>query len=199
MSGLDLFILVFYFAAVLFLGLSASKSVKTLEDYATGGRFYCAFFIFATLSSSFIGGGFTSGLATKVYASGLLYVVALWGFSLKELLIARYIAPRMSSFNEAISVGDIMGSLYGQNARLLTGIASVLLCAGIACAQFSAFGYMMDLLLGIPHTYGVAFGAAVVILYSSLGGMKAVVANARFIFACLLWLFPLSSYAVFIR
>jgi len=53
------------------VGLWASRSVKTLDDYATGNRSYNSFFIFATLSSSFIGGGFTSGLAEKVYRLGV--------------------------------------------------------------------------------------------------------------------------------
>eukprot|EP01037_Dinobryon_pediforme_P015384 gene15384-15525_t len=135
-------------------GLWASRSVKTLDDYATGNRSYSSLFIFATLSSSFIGGGFTSGLAEKVYRMGLFYVIGLWG--------------------DAVSVGDIMGRLYGENSRIFTGIASVLVCAGIAGAQFGAFGYMMNVLLGIPQLWGILIGASVVIIYSSLGGMKAV-------------------------
>ncbi len=190
-SNLDYFVICLYFCAVICVGLWASRSVKTLDDYATGNRSYTSIFIFATLSSSFIGGGFTSGLAEKVYRMGLFYVIGLWGFSVKEILIAKYVAPRMSAFRDAISVGDIMGRLYGENARVLTGIASVLVCAGIAGAQFGAFGYMMNLLLGIPQVWGVFIGASIVILYSSLGGMKAVVANDTLHFTVLIIALPL--------
>lgn len=189
--NLDNLIIVFYFFTVLCVGLWASRSVKTLDDYATGNRSYNSFFIFATLSSSFIGGGFTSGLAEKVYRLGLFYVVGLWGFSLKEILIAKYVAPQMTKFNDAVSVGDIMGRLYGENARVFTGIASVLVCAGIAGAQFGAFGYMMNVLLGIPQLWGILIGASIVIIYSSLGGMKAVVANDMLHFCVLIVALPL--------
>lgn len=190
-STVDYFIICLYLCVVIGVGLWASRSVKTLDDYATGNRSYSSVFIFATLSASFIGGGFTSGLAEKVYRMGLFYVIGLWGFSVKEVLIAKYVAPRMTAFRDAISVGDIMGRLYGENARVLTGIASVLVCAGIAGAQFGAFGYMINMLLGIPQVWGILICASVVILYSSLGGMKAVVANDTLHFIVLIIALPL--------
>ena len=99
-------------------------------------------------------------MAEKVYSLGLVYVIALWGFSIKEVLIANYIVPKMTRFKNAISVGDIMGRLYGHNARILSGIASVLVCAGIAGAQFAACGYMFNILLGIPQSWSIAIGAS---------------------------------------
>src|SRR5471030_1817832 len=121
--ALDLCIIFGYFALIVIVGVWISKSVKNLDDFSTGSRSYGAAFIFATLSSSFIGGGFTMGLAEKVFTMGLVYVIALWGFSAKEILVATVIAPRMTPFKNAISVGDIMGQLYGKNVRIFTGLA----------------------------------------------------------------------------
>jgi SSS family solute:Na+ symporter len=147
--------------------------------------------IFATLTSALIGGGFTNGLAEKVFSTGIIYVVAIWGFSIKEVLIATVIAPRMTAFKDAVSVGDIMGKLYGKDAKVFTGGASALVCAGIAGAQFGAFAYMLEVLVGIPSTYGILIGASIVVLYSSLGGMKAVVANDVIHFYVMLIALPL--------
>lgn len=191
MQPLDLFIFWAYLFVILGIGIFASRSVKSLSDYAVGGRSYTSFFVFATLSASFLGGGFTMGLSEKVFSTGLLYVVALWGFSLKEILIARIIAPRMKSFSYAISVGQIMGSFYGKYARVITGFSGALVCAGIAGAQFSAFGYLMNLFLGLSPSIGVLIGALVVITYSTLGGMKSVVANDTVHFLVLIIALPL--------
>lgn len=187
----DYLIVILYFCAVLGNGLYMSRKVHSLSDYAAGGKSYTAFAIFATLSSSFIGGGFTIGLAEKVFSLGLIYVIALWGFSFKEILIAHYIAPRMTQFREALSVGEMMGMLYGQKVRVFTGIASVLVCAGIAGAQFAGLGYILNVLLGMPQWIGALLGAALVITYSSLGGMKAVVANDILHFSVLIMALPL--------
>ena len=188
---LDYAIVILYFCVVLGNGLYMSRKVHSLSDYATGGRSYTAFAVFATLSSSFIGGGFTIGLAEKVFSLGLIYVVALWGFSFKEILIAHYIAPRMTRFRKAISVGDMMGMLYGQNVRVFTGVASVLVCAGIAGAQFAGLGYVLNVLMGVPQWVGALIGAILVITYSSLGGMKSVVANDILHFCVLIIALPI--------
>ena len=188
---LDYAIVILYFCVVLGNGLYMSRKVHCLSDYATGGRSYTAFAVFATLSSSFIGGGFTIGLAEKVFSLGLIYVVALWGFSFKEILIAHYIAPRMTRFRKAISVGGMMGMLYGQNVKVFTGVASVLVCAGIAGAQFAGLGYVLNVLMGVPQWVGALIGAILVITYSSLGGMKSVVANDILHFCVLIIALPI--------
>jgi SSS family solute:Na+ symporter len=180
-----------YFALILVVGIWTSRSVKNMDDFSTGSRSYSAAFIFATLSASFIGGGFTSGLAEKVFTMGLVYVIALWGFSVKEILVATLIVPRMAPFKNAISVGDIMGQLYGKKAQILTGLASGLVCAGIAGAQFAAFGYVLNVLTGIETTLGIMLGTIIVIIYAALGGMKSVVANDVIHFCILIIALPL--------
>lgn len=190
-SHLDWGIIGIYLMLVLANGLRASRQVHGLKDFSIASKSYPAWIVFATLSAAYIGGGFTLGLAEKVYSLGFLYVIALWGFSLKEILIARYIAPRMAAFENVSSVGEIMGQLYGQRARILTGLAGALVCAGIAGGQFAAFGYVMKLFTGIPLSLSIPLGAGLVILYSSLGGMRAVVANDTLHFIVLMVALPL--------
>lgn len=188
---LDQAIVFGYFALILVVGIWTGRKVKNMDDFSTGNRSYGAAFIFATLSASFIGGGFTNGLAEKVFTMGLVYVIALWGFSFKEILVATLIVPRMEPFKNAISVGDIMGQLYGRKAQILTGIASGLVCAGIAGAQFAAFGYVLNVLTGIETTLGIMLGTIIVIIYAAFGGMKSVVANDVIHFCVLIIALPL--------
>jgi len=194
LTFIDLFILVLYVAAIISIGWISAKKVKNLDDFATGGRQYTSFFITATLSSSFIGGGFTTGLAEKVYSLGLIYVIALWGFSLKEILVAKYIAPQMVKFPTAYSVGDIMGQLYGKRSKIFTGISAFLVCAGILGAQLMAFGHICNVLLGISSQLGAIICALIVMAYSGSGGMRAVVANDTLHFCVLMVSLPLVFY-----
>lgn len=200
MHSLDLVIFWAYLFIILGVGIYSSRTVKTLNDYAVGGRSYSSFFVFATLSASFLGGGFTMGLAEKVFSTSLFCVLALWGFSLKEILIAKIIAPRMNPFSHTISVGQIMGQLYGERARIFTGLAGALVCAGIAGAQFSAFGYLVNLFIDMSPTIGILIGALVVMAYSTMGGMKAVVINDTIHFFVLIITLPLvflfGTYAI---
>lgn len=102
---LDYTIIAIYLCAILLLGLWSGKGMKSLQDFSVSNRSYGSMVIFATLSASFIGGGFSIGNAEKVFRFGIVNIVALWGFSLKEILVAKYIAPRTGNFAGVISVG----------------------------------------------------------------------------------------------
>ena len=164
-----------YLLAILFIGCWSCRKVKNLEEFSVAGRSYPAWIIFATLSASFIGGGFSTGNAEKVFLIGIANIAALWGFSLKELLVAKFIAPRAGAFATAISTGDIMRQAYGKTGQVVTGFFSVLLCAGIVGAQVGAMGIVFNVFMGIEPLTGILIGCGIVILYSTLGGMRAIV------------------------
>ncbi|MDY0189599.1 MAG: sodium:solute symporter family protein [Desulfuromonas sp.] len=177
LTPFDQVIIISYLACVLGLGIWAGRQVKGLEEYAVAGRDYNALIIAATLSASFIGGGFTMGNAEKVFTIGIVNIVVLWGFSLKEILVAKFIAPNSGRFPTAISVGDVMEVDYGKTGKVVTGIFSVLLCAGILGAQIGGMGYLFNLFLGISVPTGIMIGMGIIIIYDTIGGMRAVVAT----------------------
>ena len=126
MLNIDGIIILIYLALVLAIGLLAGRGIRNLSHFSVAGRSFSSVVVFATLSASFIGGGFTLGNAEKVFTWGIVNVFALWGFSLKEILVATLIAPRMDTFSQAISVGDIMEYAYGKTAKLVTGCFAVI-------------------------------------------------------------------------
>ena len=175
LNYLDYGIIIFYLCAILLVGLWSGKGMKSLQDFSVSHRSYTSLIIFATLSASFIGGGFSIGNAEKVFRLGIANIVALWGFSLKEILVARFIAPKMGNFPNVISAGDIMELGYGKPAKVITGLFSVFLCAGIVGAQVGAMGLIFKVFLGIEPIWGILIGCGIVIAYSTIGGMRAVV------------------------
>ncbi len=175
LANLDYIIVIVYLVGIMGLGLYASRGIKTLSQYAVAGRDYTAPVVFATLSAAFIGGGFTLGNAEKVFTWGIVNIFALWGFSLKEILVAKYIAPRMQAHRDAISIGDIMVKAYGLPGRLVSGVCGVLLCIGIIGAQVGAMGYVFETFLGISRLWGIILGCGTLIIYVTLGGIRAVV------------------------
>ena len=188
---LDMTIVGIYLLITLLLGIWVARGVTSSEEYKTGGRQYPSWVVFATLSASFIGGGFTIGLAEKTFLYGLVYVIAIWGFSLKELLVATLIAPRMKPFQNALTVGDIMSKAYGPRTKVITGIASVLVCGGIIGAQVCACGNILYTFLGLPTAWGSLIAAGIVVMYATYGGMKSVVAVDVLHFAVLIITLPL--------
>jgi solute:Na+ symporter, SSS family len=188
------FIISIYLLAVLLIGILAGRGISSISQYAVVDKSYGSLIIFATLSASFIGGGFSMGNAEKVFLFGIANIVALWGFSLKEVLVARFIAPRMDQYRSAISVGDIMEAHYGQGAKVFSGIFGFLLCAGILGSQIGAIGYVTNLFMGIERFWGIMLGCAIVITYATVGGMRAVIWTDILQFAILAVGIPLALY-----
>ena len=172
---LDYAIITSYLLVILLVGLWSGKGMKTLSDFSVSHRSYGSLVLFATLSASFIGGGFSIGNAEKVFTFGIANIVALWGFSLKEILVAKFIAPRTAHFPGVISVGDLMDRGYGKLGRIISGFFSVFLCTGIVGAQVGAMGIIFNVFLGIEPIWGILIGCGIVITYSTVGGMRAVV------------------------
>jgi solute:Na+ symporter, SSS family len=183
-----------YLIAVLFVGVWAGRGVKNMADYAVAGKSFGTMAIFATLSASFIGGGFSMGNAEKVFLVGVSNIIALWGFSLKEILVAKYIAPNIQNYPHAISVGDIMEPAYGKEARIFAGVFGVILSAGILGAQIGAIGYIFNLFLDLSRTSGIILGLGIVIIYATVGGMRAVVWTDIMQFIVLVVGIPVSLY-----
>jgi solute:Na+ symporter, SSS family len=170
-------IMIAYLLAIIIIGIVTGRRVRNIVDFAVAGRNYGALIIFATLSASFIGGGFSSGNAEKVFTYGIANILFLFGFSIQIILVSLFVAPKMDRYKEAITAGDIIGKHYGTTAKIITGFLSVIICAGILGAQVGAMGYIFNVFTGMPRMWGILLGCSIVILYSTLGGMKAVVAS----------------------
>ena len=63
MLNIDSIIVLIYLALVLTIGLLAGRGMKDLSHFSVAGRSFSSLVVFATLSASFIGGGFTMGNA----------------------------------------------------------------------------------------------------------------------------------------
>lgn len=172
---LDIVIIILYLAGILSMGLWYSRGIEEFQTFAVAGRSYPGWVIMATLSASFIGGGFSIGNAEKVFLFGILNIVALFGFSLKEMWVARYIAPHMDAYKDVLTIGDLVKIHYGEKAKIFTGLFAVLFCAGVLGAQVGAMGYIFQVFLGLPQMIGILIGCSIVILYSTYGGLKAIV------------------------
>lgn len=190
----DILIITIFFIVNIIIGSLAGKKTNNLRQFSVGHRAFSTFAIFATLTASFIGGGYTIGNASKVYSAGLMYSFALLGFSLKEILVARYIAPKMDAHRDCLSIGDIIQKRYGASAKLITGIFSMIVCGGILGAQVGAMGTIFNQFFYISPVIGILIGFGILIFYSAVGGMRAVVHTDILQFAILITGIPLTFF-----
>ncbi len=172
---MDIGIVIAYLGVLLFYGIYQGYRVKSIREYSVSSSRHGLFVVFASLSAAFIGGGFSTGNASQVFKFGIGNIVALCGFSLGQVLVGSLIISRAKIQDTAASPGMIMRAAYGRGGQMATGLCSTVLCAGMLGAQIAAIGWIFNVLIGVPYAAGAVIGFAVVLVYSTLGGMNAII------------------------
>ena len=172
---IDTIIILIYFLILTSIGVLSAKKINTFKDYALSHTKYSYLVIIATLSASFLGGGFTMGISGKVYNVGLIAVIGMFGFSVKELVVAKVFAKHFSKFPNAISIGDIMKEKYGKLSKIISGILGTIVCAGIVGVQINALGYIWAEFFNINQTHAIIIATALLTFYTVLGGLTAII------------------------
>ena len=158
----------------LVVGLRYGRNVKTIKDYALGGRNFSTAALVSTIVATWVSGsGFFITLA-NTYSDGLYYLIASCGMSLSLIVTACFLVPRMKEFLGNTSVAEAMGQLYGKEIRLITAICGILGNVGGIAVQFKVFGNVFYYFLGIDGTYAILIASFIVIAYSAFGGIRAV-------------------------
>lgn len=160
---MDILFVIIYLGVLLFNGIRQSYKIKNIKDYSVSTRKYGLFVVFASMSASFIGGGFCSGNAAEVYRQGIGNIVAMFGFSVGQILIGRQIVAKSRLPAGALSPGTIMRQSYGMAGQVTTGICSTMLSIGLLGAQIATIGAMFNVLLHVPFVAGVLIGFAVIL------------------------------------
>ncbi len=186
---------VLYIVFLVAYGLRKGGRAKSFREFTGAATQPSLLVITASMCASFIGGGFSLGNAERAYASGIANTLLLMGFSLGQILVGVWLAPKFSRFAGTSTVGGILGKAYGDNARILSGILSVIFCTGVLGAQINAIGTVAGALFSLPPKLCATIGCIVIVLYSALGGLKASLkSDAIQIFVLAVGL-PLALYA----
>jgi SSS family solute:Na+ symporter len=175
MAILDWILLGAYFLLLVLIGVQTMRRVKSPDDFAVAGNRIIWPVYFGSLAAAFLGGGASLGVAGAAMRDGYVYMFAFCAFGVQTVLVGYFVAPRLKNYIGAHTLGDIMEAHYGRPARLVTGILSVVLCAGILGAQALAIGTVVNATLDVPTVPAVIIGMGVVVLYSSFGGAWAVI------------------------
>ncbi len=168
---MDAAILLLYLAILVAVGLAGGKA-RDMDSFSRAEP--GLFALVATLSAGFIGGGFSSGNAAACASGGIQPALILCGFTLGWLILG-LLLPRMRFPEGAATAGEVMGYAYGESARIATGVLSFLLSAGILGAQIGVMGSLFETFLGLHRLWGILLGTAAATVYSTFGGLGAVI------------------------
>jgi SSS family solute:Na+ symporter len=164
-----------YLVAILWIGIRSAREVRTSVDYTLAGRQIPWVIVLATTAATMVGGGGSVGSVANVYRFGIAaaFVTCAWGLQL--IFTGLLLAPKLRSLN-LITVGDYFELRFGELGRRLAVLNCLIFLIGAVVAQMVAIGSIFEAVLETNYyILGVVIGGAVVIFYSTIGGIRAVV------------------------
>ncbi len=163
-----------YVVLMLAVGIYAAKKNETAADFIVAGRQMPMFLCTATIIATWFGGGTMMGASGSAYDDGLLGVIAdPFGAVLVLLLIGMFFARfyrrlRLMTFIELIE------QRFGKTAASIATFTHVLAGIGWVAGMLVTFGLLFESLTGTPMYVGIFAGAAIVVVYTMIGGLWAV-------------------------
>ncbi len=178
MHAVDYVILVLYGAGLLGVGVFFQRRQTSLDEYFVGGRSMGAGHIGLSVVATDVGGGFSIGLGGLGFVMGLSASWLLFTGLLGAWLSAVVLLPRVKSIGDVQghrSFPDFLGHRFGERTRLLAAAVSAVGYAGFTGAQVLAGAKLGAAAFDMPLLQAVVGMAVVIVLYTALGGLEAVV------------------------
>lgn len=180
-SDLTILIVVFfYFLLLLFIGYLSSLKTKSREDFFLAGRSLGSWVtaISSTASSEsgwvvlgFVGMTFKEGVAALWTAPGCLF-----GYIINLYLLAPRLREKTKSLN-SLTLPDYISDRFNDKNNILRIVSVIIILislTGYVSAQMTAVGKAINAILSISYYQGVIFGGLVILIYTLMGGFRAV-------------------------
>lgn len=158
------------------IGLYAATRVHNAKDFVVAGRHLPLPVVTATVFATWFGAETVLGISATFVKEGLGGVVAdPFGSSLCLILAGLLFARRLYRLN-LLTIGDYYRLRYNRTVEVLCSLAITGSYLGWVSAQIMALGLVFNVVTGgaLPREYGMVIGAAVVLTYTTFGGMLSV-------------------------
>jgi sodium/proline symporter len=170
-----------YLVVVVAIGVYATRFASAgLGEFFVGGRKMNRFVVALSAVVSGRSAWLLLGVTGMAYQIGASAVWSVTGYIVAELLMFLYYAGRLRRFSEAydcITIPDFFAARFNDTFGVLriplVAIILVFMVSYVA-AQFVAGGKAFTASFGLSNTSGLLLTAAIVLIYTVLGGFLAV-------------------------
>ncbi len=167
---------VIYLLISIAIGLIAATRVHNAKDFAVAGRRLPLPIVMATVFATWFGAETVLGISATFVKDGLRGVVAdPFGASLCLIFAGLFFAGKLYRLN-LLTIGDYYRLRYNRTVEVLCTLAIVASYLGWVAAQIKALGLVFFVVSGgaISQPAGMVLGAAIVLTYTTFGGMFSV-------------------------
>ncbi len=165
-----------YLALSVAIGLYVATRVHSVKDFAVAGRCLPLPVVMATVFATWFGAEAVFGVSATFVKDGLRGVVAdPFGSSLCLVIAGLFYGTKLYRLN-VLTLGDFFRMRYNRTVEILITLCIVASYLGWVSAQIKALGLVFNVVTdgAISQPAGMILGAAIVLTYTTFGGMLSV-------------------------
>lgn len=176
---IDLSIFIIYIVIMLGIGLHYYRKNTTTEEYYVGGRTMKPWHIGLSVVATDVGGGFSIGLGGLGFAIGISGSWMLFTGLIGAWLSSVFLIPRVFELVKRKSLTtfpEVLGVLFDKRVAFVAGIISLIGYLGFTSSQLLAGAKLASATFtDISLQSSLWIMGIIAVVYTVLGGMKAVV------------------------
>jgi len=179
-SGIIGAVFIVYVGIMLWIGYTVSRSTYSPTDFFLANRSLKAWVTAVSSTASSESAWAVLGTVGLAYKEGLS---ALWffpgcllGYALNWFFVAERLRKH-SREKKTLTIPDYLETHFTDNTHLIRIISVIIIFAcmmAYIAAQFLAIGKTFDAIFGIPHLVSIPIGGTIIIIYTMMGGFRAV-------------------------
>ncbi|MGH3312528.1 MAG: sodium:solute symporter [Streptomyces sp.] len=169
----DYAVIILYLVGMLAVGWWGMRRAKSKSEFLVAGRRLGPSLYSGTMAAIVLGGASTIGGVGLGYQYGLsgAWLVFTIGFGLLALSI--FFSARISRL-KVYTVSQMLDLRYGGSSSVISGLVMWAYTLMLAVTSTIAYATIFDVIFGLDRTLAIMLGGAVVIAYSTLGGMWSI-------------------------
>lgn len=176
MRSIDIIVIVVYMFGMLGIGFYARGKINNMDDFILGGKRFTVFPLTATIMTTMTGAGMTLGMVGAVFKRGSGIMWDLTGVAIGLFAMA-LIAAKLRETNKR-SLAEVIAGSSGPKPQIAVAIVAMFYTLVLTGQNIAAVGRLLNYIgadIGITSTQATVISAIVLTLYTSLGGLYAVV------------------------
>ena len=180
LSGTIVIVFILYVLAMLGIGVWTSRATHSPLDFFLADRSLKAWVTAISSTASSESAWAVLGTVGLAYKEGLSAIWFMPGCLLGYLINWLFLAEKLrkhSAENHSIPLPDYFANHFNDKTHTLRIISVVIIFScmmAYVAAQFTAIGKTFDAIFGIPHLLSISVGGVIVLIYTMMGGVRAV-------------------------
>ncbi|MEU6953746.1 sodium:solute symporter [Streptomyces sp. NPDC045714] len=171
--AVDYAVIVVYLAGMLAMGWWGMRRAKSKSEFLVAGRRLGPGMYSGTMAAIVLGGASTIGGVGLGYQYGLSGAWMVFTIGLGLLALSVFFSARIARL-KVYTVSEMLDLRYGGRAGIISGVVMWAYTLMLAVTSTIAYATIFDVLFDVNRTVAIVLGGAIVVAYSTLGGMWSI-------------------------